>query len=132
MIMPPYLTADAGRELDDTRVDDWHTARQAAIVRDAWRCAKCRTTTHLDVHHRAPRGMGGSSNPNRHNPDRLLTLCRTCHDWVETHRTHAYRNGWLIRTGTDPATVPTLIAGRWWLLHPDGGRTETRPPTEIE
>ena len=73
------------------------------------------------VHHRRPRGMGGSKDPAINEPSNLLVICGSgttgCHGYVESHRAEAYQNGWLVRTGYVPDTVPFIDAqGSWWLL----------------
>lgn len=60
--------------------------------------------------------MGGSSDPAVNGPARLLLVCGTgvdgCHGFIESHRTSAEAEGWLVRRPTDPATVPvTVFAG---------------------
>ena len=54
------------------------------------------------------RGSGGSSHPDRHALDRLVSLCVDCHDWV--HGTHnrkaAERDGFIVRRWQDPAVIP--------------------------
>ena len=42
--------------------------------RDEYRCRKCRSRTHLEVHHIVQRKDGGSDRP-----DNLVTLCHDCH-----------------------------------------------------
>ena len=42
--------------------------------RDEYRCRKCRSRTHLEVHHIVQRRDGGSDRP-----DNLVTLCHDCH-----------------------------------------------------
>lgn len=42
--------------------------------RDEYRCQKCRSRTHLEVHHIVQRKDGGSDRP-----DNLVTLCHDCH-----------------------------------------------------
>ena len=83
------------------------------------------------VHHRLPRGMGGTSDPDVHDLPRLMLLCggrlggvQGCHGIVERHRAWAYRNGYLIPHGAgvevaDPASVPVVRrSGRRVLLTP--------------
>lgn len=82
-------------------------------------------------HHRQPRRMGGSSRPEINSPANLLLLCGTatspggCHAFVESNRTRAYANGWLVRASADPTEVPVLLeGGDQCLLTDDGGRVE--------
>lgn len=79
--------------------------RTAVYERDHWRCVRCGDDTCLQLHHRRPRAMGGSRDPQTNSPDNLLTLCEPCHGWVESHREEALRLGLLVRQGVDPATI---------------------------
>lgn len=76
-------------------------------VRDGGRCARCgiglnrgARGTAWSVHHRRPRGMGGSRSAWVNEAANLLLLCGTgvtgCHGWVESHRADARDLGWLI------------------------------------
>jgi hypothetical protein len=88
----------------------------------------------VSVHHRLPRGMGGTSLPTVHALPRLLLVCgdgvRGCHGWIERNRAAATARGLLVRHGVDdPAVVPvTLWSGRvvllaeWYLTPPGGPR----------
>lgn len=75
------------------------------------------------LHHRQPRGMGSSTEA-PHDVDNLLLLHPNCHlTRVERQRDEAYRHGWLVRHGTDPATVPVLTYQGWVWLRADGSVT---------
>lgn len=87
------------------------------------------------IHHRRPRGMGGTRREDTNSPANLLLLCGdatspySCHAQVESSRARAYRNGWLVRSAADPAQVPVLLEGSgWFLLGHDGARTPTFHP----
>jgi 5-methylcytosine-specific restriction protein A len=80
-------------------------------------------------HHRAPRGMGGSRSAKINAPSNLLHLCRVCHEWVESNRDAAKRDGLLVRmdeVAEEHAVV--LAAGRVWLLN-SGAVTRRNPST---
>ena len=47
----------------------------------------------LQVHHRLPRGRGGT-----HDPELLVVLCLIHHAEAESYRTRAYECGLLLRT----------------------------------
>lgn len=70
------LRKDSIRTADQERA--WQETRQVVLRRDACRCRSCdkRSTprVHLDVHHRLPRGLGGTDELAN-----LITLCDLCH-----------------------------------------------------
>lgn len=94
-------------------------------------CELCRTqlwTPHHgwsaahSVHHRRPRGMGGTSRTDTNSPANLLLVCGTgttgCHGWIESHRDESFRFGYLLRQYEDPAQVVVeLHHGRVHLEH---------------
>lgn len=106
--------------------------------RDQGSCARCGTGLLFEdrgfgwsVHHRSPRGMGGSKAPHVNRPANLVTLCGSgvtgCHGWVESHREQATTDGWLVsRHGR---VLPMYVAlfdavgNRFW-LDDYGGRDE--------
>lgn len=65
-------------------------------------------------HHRTPRGMGGTRDPEVHALDRLLLVCGDgvtgCHGWIESHRWQAEERGLLVPAGADPALTPVQLA----------------------
>jgi HNH endonuclease len=68
--------------------------------RDGWRCMYCRTRSGpLDPHHVVKRSQGGVLM----DPDNVVTLCRTCHDWTDA--AYASSEGRLV--------VDTLGSGRF-------------------
>lgn len=85
--------------------------RDAVYERDAFRCVFCTGGTSLQIHHRRPRGMGGSRDPQTNSLANLLLLCEDCHAWVESHREQALELGLLVRQGVDPASVPVWLDG---------------------
>ena len=108
-----------------------HPSVVAAVKRrEGGRCAVCGLPIvgkgHL--HHRQPRGIGGSAMLNT--PAVLVHLHGTCHlRHVEQQRMRAYLNGWLIRRGQRPKDVPFMYGlDGWVLLNEDG----TTTPTEME
>jgi len=76
------------------------------MARDGGRCQRCYGTA-IDVHHRRPRGMGGTSDDYiSYGLANLVSFCRKCHDWVHAHPAASYELGWLVKSGEDPAEVP--------------------------
>jgi len=106
---------------------DAATRTLVALQRAGGVCERCRQEAVTDIHHRDPRGMGGSRNvPWINDPSNLVALGRKCHLEVEANRTFAYRDGWLVRTGVaaqlDGVTkIPvTDTSGLSWVLVSDG------------
>lgn len=68
------------------------------------------------VHHRRPRGMGGSRDRVTGSAANLVLLCGSgtdgCHGLVESRRAWALGAGLLLRQSGDPRSVPVRLAGR--------------------
>lgn len=62
------------------------------------------------IHHRRPRGMGGSRNPVTNSAVNGVLLCGSgttgCHGEVESNRPQAILDGWIVPQHTDPTFVP--------------------------
>lgn len=106
-----------------TGPDFW--ARQATQARFGGRCARCGRDG-ATVHHRKPRGLGGSSDPAINALANLLWVCGTgttgCHGWIEHNRADARAAGWLVPYTVDPLLIPVrLWDGRVVTLDNDGG-----------
>ena len=83
--------------------------RQAVIDRDQRRCVRC-SAPMVHIHHRRPRGMGGSKHdPLINSPANLVCLCIECHEWIERHRAASYDTGWLVHRRDDPASIPLIV-----------------------
>lgn len=86
--------------------------RQLVVARAQGLCERCGETFlgGYSIHHRQPRGMGGSALAAANDPTNLVLLCGSgttgCHGWIETHRADAYATGWLVRRPGRPAAVP--------------------------
>jgi 5-methylcytosine-specific restriction protein A len=77
----------------------------------------------MQHHHRRPRGMGGTRRLDTNTPSGCLLLCGSCHRHVESHRSLAYDNGWLVPQGQTPTDVPVLRRGQLVYLDDLGGFT---------
>lgn len=55
--------------------------------------------------------MGGSQLPDTNEIENLIMVCEGCHLHVESHRTWAYDNGFLVRQNGVPAAVPLRLYG---------------------
>lgn len=75
-----------------------------------------------NVHHRRPRGMGGTKFEG--GPENLMVLCGSgttgCHGWIEGHREEAREQGWLVEQWEHPHRVPVAYRGTWSLLTMEG------------
>lgn len=102
--------------------------REKVRWRDRDRCRRCGAST-WQIHHRKPRGMGGTRDPEANSPESLVLLCGSgttgCHGWVESHRAEARAEGWLVnRHGVQRCEdVPILTQDGWMQFHPDGTAT---------
>lgn len=79
------------------------------------------------IHHRRPRGAGGTSLAWVNQPANGLHVSRSCHDWIEGRipswsRVQSGKVGWLVSQHSDrvSADVPVLYRNRWVLLTDDG------------
>lgn len=100
---------------------------EVVIHRDRGQCAFCGTRPDGErgegwsIHHRLPRGMGGSRRDDINSPANLVILCGTgtekCHGWAESNRTAARALGLLVRFNEIPSQVPIehKVHGLGWL-----------------
>lgn len=77
----------------------------------------------VSVHHRKPRGMGGTRRADVHGLHHLMLLCGSgttgCHGWVERNRAAARDRGLLVPQAMDATEVPVVLwSGRRVLLDP--------------
>jgi 5-methylcytosine-specific restriction endonuclease McrA len=123
---PPWLGAETAAPTAARRnsSDVPDAVRQLVYRRAGNCCESCGTplrTAARHLHHRRPRGMGGTRPELTHRASNLLALCPDCHVLVETYRTQALDAGLLVRQGAHPDRVPVLLHdGGQWLLT-DGG-----------
>lgn len=88
---------------------------------------------HWSVHHRVPRGMGGTRSARVNQPPALMVVCGSattgCHHRIESDRAEALRSGWLVSRYADPANVAVLIdrGSRWVYLTASGGYADNPP-----
>jgi 5-methylcytosine-specific restriction protein A len=94
--------------------------RDLVLARDEAACIVCGLSESLQLHHRRPRGMGGTRRDNTNSPACLVTLCFPHHQAVESERTFASLLGLLVAQQEDPSTVPLRYQRRWVLLTDDG------------
>lgn len=100
--------------------------RSLVMLRARSVCESCGAAEAQSVHHRRPRGMGGSRSGAVHSPVNLLAVCGRgsrpgCHGLIHQHPDDARRAGLLVRQGADPARIAVrLHDGRSVLLGADG------------
>jgi 5-methylcytosine-specific restriction protein A len=94
--------------------------RQIVVERSGGYCEGCAYQRAEQIHHRRPRGMGGSSAADTNTASNALALCYPCHAGFESRREAAEKFGWLVPQGISPASRPVLRRGVWVLLDDDG------------
>lgn len=112
--------------------------RNAVIERAAGVCERCGQAIRGDysIHHRKPRGMGGTNDPAANSPANLVLLCGSattpggCHTAVERFRQSAITTGFVVARTADPAKVAIKKHNGWFVLNPDGTATRTERPEE--
>ena len=109
--------------------DTWTRTKKIVAARDGGKCLKCLGEA-TDIHHRIPRGMGGTSDPERnYGLANLVSLCRECHDWVHANPQEARKTGFLVGSWDDPAKFPLEIRPGSFhvLLTEDGNYRQLSP-----
>jgi hypothetical protein len=102
--------------------------RDAIVKRANGRCEICgMRIENRQVHHRQPRGMGGSRGAEISSASNGLLLDPLCHSMVEGDRKRAYMMGWLVRRGIQPHSREVLLWDGWFVLTADGGRLPLEP-----
>jgi hypothetical protein len=111
--------------------------RQVVLERDAHACVRCGryiAFRSYSLHHRRPRGSGGSKRPETNLPANLVVLCGHatspdgCHYWAESNRGDAMAVGLILGQHLDPAASPVLTHRGWLLLDNDGTYTSVEVP----
>ncbi len=108
----------------------WRLIRHNLACRSGHRCELCGVQLgpgkEGTVHHRRPRGKGGTRQEDVDYLSNLLLLCggrlggvMGCHGKIESRRRWAEDSGLLVPQGHDPATIPVVLhGGRRVLLSP--------------
>lgn len=79
-------------------------------------CGRDKDFIGYSIHHRRPRGMGGTKRASTNDPRNLLLLCGSgvtgCHGLVESQRSHALACGWIVPQVVEPYRIPVNIVAR--------------------
>ena len=95
--------------------------RDTIIRRARGMCEVCGLRVNYgQIHHRQPRGMGGTSSRQIESAANGIYLHARCHHLIEMNRERAYLYGHLVRNGTRPEDAQVKMHDGWWLLTPDG------------
>lgn len=98
------------------------SVRSLIRVRAQDHCEKCGERWGVEIHHRRPRGAGGSRRASTNAASNGLLLCRDCHTWIESNRTKALLDGWLLlQEVTDPSQAPVRYRGKYPVNLDDAG-----------
>jgi 5-methylcytosine-specific restriction endonuclease McrA len=123
---PPWLADEPTIALaprNSTDVPD--SVRQLVYRRADGCCESCGVYVPVgrrELHHRRPRGIGGTRPELTHRASNLLLLCKACHALVERHRVRARDAGLLVLQGAEPSRVlVTLHDGQQHALDDEGG-----------
>lgn len=102
------------------------SVHDAVVAREQGFCALCGVALngHGQIHHRQPRGMGGSGK-RRDTLGNMIHIHASCHEIIESNRTAAYKYGWLVQRGADPDEVEMLYKFKWQLIG-EGHEVEAR------
>jgi len=101
--------------------------REAIFKRAYFECEFCGRENFsfgFSIHHRKPRGMGGTKKKEINDATNLILLCGSgttgCHGWVESHRQQSYESGLLVKQSDDPSKIPFIDRyGNKWQLYED-------------
>lgn len=84
-------------------------------------CERCATTRGDEIHHRRPRGMGGTLRESSDGAANGVLLCTGCHRWVESNRTEALLEGFLVLQHASPRNSAIKYKGIHYVYLDDRG-----------
>lgn len=97
------------------------STRQLVQERARGLCEVCGSSVDVpQLHHRKPRGMGGTKNPASRSAANALLVHFRCHEWIERNRTEAYKMGYLVHQTDESVSRPVLLPTGWFCLMDDG------------
>jgi 5-methylcytosine-specific restriction protein A len=92
------------------------------------RCELCGVTTEKgQIHHRKPRGMGGTVLEESRSAANGLYLDLKCHEKIERNRREAYENGWLVHRWDNSEERAVKMFDGWFVLAGDGTLSPLSP-----
>lgn len=96
------------------------------------RCEKCgiRIEYGGQIHHRRPRGMGGTRRKEASCPSNGLYVHLKCHGDIESNRKRAYYMGWLVGVGRQTESAEVRLWDGWFILTAEGGRLPYGEPPD--
>jgi 5-methylcytosine-specific restriction protein A len=122
------------RRRDRAPADEWSYIRHVLTCRSGGRCEVCGNVVGSwppwEAHHRLPRGMGGTTDPEENAISRLIVAHARCHLWCESNRQAAESRGLIVFHGLHPLDVPLVLAGGRRVYLDDNGLYLNPPPGE--
>lgn len=107
--------------------------KELVASRAGWACEICgKPVINPQIHHRRPRGMGGTRRKDSASPANALFLDMECHTWVEMNRYTSLTQGFLIRQNENPSGVKFRHHEGWKYITDDGGYIPVTLLTEEE
>lgn len=98
--------------------------RDLMLKRSKGLCERCGAPAPIhQFHHRRPRAMGGTRRTDTAEAVNGLVLHPRCHTWVERNRQEAVELGLLVPQHRDPGDTPVRLWDGWFMLNPDGSKT---------
>jgi 5-methylcytosine-specific restriction protein A len=98
--------------------------RRIIHERSGGTCERCGYVQGAEIHHRRPRGMGGTKRPETNTASAGLLLCGDCHRWAESHRTDALLEGVLVLQIENPLKSAVKYRGEYLYLDDLGNLVE--------
>ena len=101
----------------------WEHIRKTVLSRDGNMCLRCLEPA-AHVHHRRPKGMGGTSDEViKYGLANLVSVCFSCHELIHRRPALAYETGFLVHAWDNPEAIPLRVGSYSQLLKlsVDGG-----------
>jgi len=115
-----------------TRKDGAFTEKDRELIRQRAdnRCEVCgaRMLTYGQIHHRRPRGMGGTRKREASSLSNALYVHADCHARIESNRKRAAHLGWLVGWGRQIESAEVRLWDGWFYLTPEGTRLPVSAP----